>query len=362
MKNFLILGILSVITNLALGQNREILRQNKFNSETFKTYEIEVKKKWFDSVKINSSGNVQFVDARADKSKLGFVRMGENLLYYNMVLPEESVGYINSKFQHVLKEASNQNNLKIVIRHLWMSHLITNINPNKKGTPIKEYVSYCYFKADYYDEKNGLVEFIGQLDTVFSRLGWMGNASDKLIKKVLVTALNACDSFVVLSDNPVFSVKLLSDSLENQFNYPIIKTNEPKKGIYRNYDEFLNNNPIQGEFEVMSEKKETYLLSKTIDTAVTNAAWGYSDGKYIYKHLNDSYYKMNRVQNTFELAGPRQITKIYTNEQKFLNMAIDSFFWGLTGGVMTFIFYQTEEKLMRELVPYQLNIKNGTFY
>lgn len=243
-----------------------------------------------------------------------------------------------------------------------MSHIITNINPNKKGTPVKEYMSYCYFKADYYNEKEGLVEFVGQLDTVFSRLGWMGNASDKLIKKTLVTALDVCDSFVASSANLLFSAKLLSDSLENQFNYPIIKTNEPQKGIYRNYDEFLNNNPIEGDFEVKSDKKETYLVSTTIDTGVTNKAWGYSDGKDIFKHLNEGYYKMNRVQNTFELAGPRVITKIYTEEQKFLNIAIDSFFWGLTGGLMTLIFYQSEEKLMRELVPYQLNIKKGTFY
>lgn len=346
----------------AIGQNREILKQNKFNSATFKNHEIEVKKKWFDSVKINFPGDVEFIDKRADESKLGFVRMGDKLLYYNIILPAGNIEYINSKFQHILRKVNNENKLQIVIRHMWMSHIITNINPNKKGTPIKEYVSYCYFKADYYYENGGLVKFAGQLDTVFSRLGWMGNASDNLIKKTLVSALNVCDSYVASSINSLFPLKLLLDSLENQFNYPIIKTNEPKKGIYRNYDEFLNNNPMEGDFEVESEKKGTYLVSKTIDTAVINAAWGYSDGKDIYKHLNESYYKMNRVQNTFELAGPRVIKKIYTEEQKFLNIAIDSFFWGLSGGLMTFIFYQSEEKLMRELVPYQLNIKKGTFY
>ena len=134
----------------AIGQNREILKQNKFNSATFKNHEIEVKKKWFDSVKINFPGDVEFIDKRADESKLGFVRMGDKLLYYNIILPAGNIEYINSKFQHILRKVNNENKLQIVIRHMWMSHIITNINPNKKGAPIKEYVSYCYFKADYY--------------------------------------------------------------------------------------------------------------------------------------------------------------------------------------------------------------------
>ena len=362
MKYKLILFIFLMINFSAIGQVRQILKQNKFNSALFKSYELEIKKKWFDSSKINLSGDVEFVDERADKSKLGFVRMGDKLLYYNIILPAGNVEYINSKFQHVVKKTNNQSKLQIVIRHLWMSHFITNINPNKKAASVKEYISYCYFKADYYREKDGMAQFLGQLDTVINRVGWMGLTSDDLIKRTLVTALTVCDSLVSSSTNPFFSARLLSDSLENQFNYPILKTNEPKKGIYRNYEDFLNNNPLKVDFEVESDKKETYLLSNTVDTGVTNAAWGYSDGKDIYRHLNESYYKMNRVQNTFELAGPRVITKIFTKDQIFFDMAINSFFWGLSGGLMTFVFYLSEEKRMKELVPYQLNIKEGTFY
>jgi hypothetical protein len=150
--------------------------------------------------------------------------------------------------------------------------------------------------------------------------------------------------------------------LENQFNYPILKTSEPKKGIYRNYEDFLNNNPVEGDFEVKTEKPVTWLSSNTIDTAVTNAAWGYSDGKDIYKHLNESYYKMNRVQNTFELAGPRVIRSLFTKEQIFFKTAVSHFLGGISSGGITLLFLLNDEKIMRELVPYQLNIKEGTFY
>ena len=125
MKSILVLAVLFGINGMILGQGREILKQNKFNSATFKTYEIEVKKKWFDSVKINFSGEVEFIDKRADESKLGFVRMGEENSYYNFVFPEKSIRYINSRFQHIIKPVSNTGKLQIVIRHMWMSQLIT---------------------------------------------------------------------------------------------------------------------------------------------------------------------------------------------------------------------------------------------
>lgn len=364
MKNIFLLIVLLGINNMLWSQNREILKQNKFNSATFKTYEIEVKKKWYDSVKINFPGDVEFVDERADKSKLGFVRMGEENLYYNFVFPEKSIKYINSRFQHIIKPVSNGGKLQIVIRHMWMSQLITKATFGQAIlTGPKGYISYCYFKADYYRIKDGKVQFAGELDTVISVRKWMGNADDDLMKKALVAALTVSDNMLASSaTNPFYPVSQLSDSLDNQFNYPILKTNEPKKGIYRNYEDFLNNNPMEGDFEVKTEKPVTWLLSNTIDTAVTNAAWGYSDGKDIYKHLNESYYKMNRVQNTFELAGPRIIRSLFTKEQIFFKTAVSSFLGGISSGGITLLFLLNDEKIMRELVPYQLNIKEGTFY
>ena len=71
---------------------------------------------------------------------------------------------------------------------------------------------------------------------------------------------------------------------------------------------------------------------------------------------------MNRVQNTFELAGPRTIRKLYTTREVIYRAVLGSFFNGLAGGGMGFFMMMTDEKIMRELVPYQLNIKEGTFY
>jgi hypothetical protein len=204
---------------------------------------------------------------------------------------------------------------------------------------------------------------MGELDTVFSLRKWIGNVSDDLIKKTLTTALATCNN--ILSSSPArlyYPVKQLYDSLENEFNYPVLKSNEPKKGIYRNYQDFLNNNPVEGDFDVKINKADISLSSNTIDTSVTKAAWGYCDGTDIYKHLNESYYKMDRVENTFELAGPRVIRQVHTKKEMFRRTVIDVALGDLHGGGIMLLMMVSDEKIMRELIPYQLNIKEGTFY
>ncbi len=360
MKNILILILLLTVNVVVWGQKREILKQNKFNSASFKPYEVEVKKKWFDSIKLYFPGDVEFVDERADKNKLGFVRMGEDNSFFNLLFPEQSIRYINSSFHHIIKPTNNNISLRIVIRHMWMSQIITE--PTGKFTD-NIYLCFCYFKADYYREVDGKVQLAGELDTVFSLRKWMGHASDDLMKKTLITALTHCD-ILPASSNPYYPVKLLYDSLDNQFNYPILKTAIPKKGIYLTYENFLNNNPEEADFEVKTKKGGTYLACNTIDTSVTNEAWGYSDGFCTYKHLNEDYYKMNRVQNTFELAGPRSISGTHTKKKIFFAVSIMVFFNGISPFMILplFGFNTGETKIMRELVPYQLNIKEGTFY
>ena len=71
---------------------------------------------------------------------------------------------------------------------------------------------------------------------------------------------------------------------------------------------------------------------------------------------------MTRVQNTFELAGPRQIKKIYSKNGEFFGVAVNSFLRGIIGGGTTIFLIFSDKSIMNELIPYQLNIQKGTFY
>ena len=364
MKSMLIYLFLLTITGNTCAQNREILKQNKFNSVNFKPYEVEIKKKWFDSVKLYFPGDIEFVDERADKSKLGFVRMGEGNTFYNFVFPKHDISYINSKLPTKSTSSVGGERIVIVINHFWMSQIIVkSIKADGVFRDDKAYVSFCNFNADYYLQKDKNMKYLGKLDTVVSIRKWIGKISEDLLKETLIISLSVCDKLISCAlTNPYFAAELLADSLKNKYAYPILKTSLPKKGIYPNYEDFLNNKPAEGDFDLKEDKKRTSLQSNSIDTSVTNAAWGYSDGKDIYKHLNENYYKMNRVENTFELAGPRDIRKLYTLKEIFFRIGIETFLFqfAAVGGSLMTIF--SNEKIMRELVPYQLNIKEGTFY
>ncbi len=346
------------------GQIRQILTEDNFNSAGFKTYEIEIKKKWFDSVHLNFAYPVEFMDARADKSKLGFIRMGETNSFYNFDFPGQDIAYINSKLTDLTTSSIDTGRVLVVINHLWISQIIVkSTRADGFFKDDKAYISFCNFDADYYLQKDNSIRYLGKLDTVISIRKWIGKVADELLKETLKVSLSNCNKLIPSSPfNPGFASELLFDSLKNKFSYPILTSSSPQKGIYRNYEDFLSNRPIEDDFAVKTDKKRTILQSSVHDTSVSNKAWGYSDGRNIYKHLNESYYKMNRVENTFELAGPRSITKLYAPKEAFLRTAVDAFLFQFAAVGITLMMMQSNEKIMKELVPYQLNIKEGTFY
>ncbi len=364
MKYRLILLVLLTAYFYSTGQVREKLKKDKLNSEKFKLYEIAIKKNWFDSIKINFDGGVKFIDARGDTGKFGFIRTGNDNAFYNLVFPKKNSAYMNAQFKH---PASGKGQLLIVIRNFWISQIIGKIEKKKfglPGTPVKDFLSFCYLKAEYYLVKDEQVGYLGNVDTLFRIKKWIGLVADDLVKKSLTLALSNCN--VLLLNSPLSSYSFpqaqLFDTLYNQINYPILKTTTPQKGIYLKYEDFLNNKPFTEDFEIKQHKNETYILCSHLDTSKTNAAWGYSDGTDIFKHINDDFYKMFRVQNTFEFAGPRSIRKLYTLAEVISTTAIDAAFLAGPSVALDLLTILSDDAIMEELVPYQLNIKEGTFY
>jgi hypothetical protein len=58
MKKILILTLLVIISITISGQIRQVLKQNKFSSASFKQYEVEIKKKWFDTIEFRAMLNL----------------------------------------------------------------------------------------------------------------------------------------------------------------------------------------------------------------------------------------------------------------------------------------------------------------
>ena len=367
MKYACLLGIVLWIGFSATCQPREKLKKDKFNSSKFETYTVEVKKKWFDSLEVKFPFSISFIDARADTGKLGFIRAGNDNSFFNMAFPEKSSSYLNSSITRFSKAVNNNDRLFVVIRHLWMSQLIVKADLSKAlftAAQKPEFLSYCYLNAEYYFGNSNEAKHIGNLDTLFRIKKWIGNVTDDLIKEALTTILSEGDTLLAVKNTGLknLSGRQFFDTICRPFNCPILEASNPQKGIYLNYDQFLKNTPSIGEFEIRKNKDETYIFSGSVDNALTKDAWGYSNGIDVFMHINDDYYKMIRVQNTYELAGPRKVNRLYTGKEAFLHILESRILGGIVKGGVSVMLVLSDESMMRELVPYQLNMKEGTLY
>jgi hypothetical protein len=150
--------------------------------------------------------------------------------------------------------------------------------------------------------------------------------------------------------------------VQSGFDFPVLQVTQPTKGVYYSYADFLNNTPAITEFTVVKDKKTETLSSPGADEGLLNKAWGYFDGTDLQVHINNNYYRMSRHQNTFEIAGPRTLDKFYGTADKILNTSVGAFFGGLTSAGFVMLVMGSDNKLLKELVPYQLNILDGLVY
>ena len=368
MKKFITtLLLLSIVCCLYAQVGREKLKEKTFNSEKFKPYTVEIEKERFAAdVFMSNLSTAVFLDGRADTSKFGFIRTGDYGLFHRFIFPEAASSYITQRLAKTVKfsDTSGRKKTVFVLHHLWLSQITVKAGLLKSLllTPT-EFICFCYINADCYSASAGDYHYIGSIDTVVSVKKWMGHAANDLLKKTLRIALTVADSLwqVTVTDNKIVPLKHFNETETKRYDYAIL-AGPPKKGIFFSYEEFLSNAPRDIPFEIIEKKGRKEIKCNTIDTTFTNSAWGYSDGITIFKHVNNSYYRMVKTENTFELVAPRVITKLYTNGEKIFHVAVAAFFRGIVGGFFAVIFMNSDDAIMHELVPYQLNIKEGTLY
>ena len=348
------------------SQSRERLKEKSFNPAAFEEFKIEIKTGKKDKPLEVHYKAAQFIDGRADTSKLGFVLAGANTEYHRVVFPKPAATYMTEKTIPFLSNGSaNNGNLTFVLKHLWVSEVIVKATFGKSllTGPI-DYLSFCYLNSDCYSSVNGEYTLLGNIDTVISIKRWMVGAGEDLLKKTLIDLLQTGDSLFVLQTkkNEPISYDALIKKTQADFDLPILKSSQPERGIYMTYADFLNNNPSIKEFNVIKDKKTESLISIGLDDSLLNKAWGYYDGTDLNIHINNNYYRVVRSHNTFEIAGPRKLDKFYGTNDKIINASVATFFSGIAAGGFTLLVMGSTNKIMKELIPYQLNIRDGALY
>jgi hypothetical protein len=147
------------------------------------------------------------------------------------------------------------------------------------------------------------------------------------------------------------------DSFNNaRFNIPILNEN-PRKGIYVNFEDFKNNTPVDSPFTVDKSKRGDFLYvkNKKGEDILQTEIWGYSDGKNSFIYSAENYFKLTRYGNTFIIYGAKGFASSRKLRLNFslLDMAIPNSNYSKARTVNTY-------KLVFNF--FQLDMESGELY
>ncbi|HEV7783310.1 MAG TPA: hypothetical protein VGO58_18670, partial [Chitinophagaceae bacterium] len=159
MKHSCLLVLFLVTGFFCLSQSREKLKEKSFNSNNFKQFTVEIKTGKKDKPPDVHYKAANFIDGRADSSKLGFTLAGasEDMEYHTIVFPKPAAAYLNEKASSLMNTGDRRTGeLVFVLKHLWVTERIIRAGYLKSLlTGPVNYLSLCYVNSDCYSAENG---------------------------------------------------------------------------------------------------------------------------------------------------------------------------------------------------------------
>jgi len=326
-----------------LNSYSQIKNPEAFNFSKYYKKNVHVAPRRKNNFIQSKRGNIVVLDWRADTTAIGFKERD----YFTIPdIREEFKKYLGALIH--LENDSNSGCREIVacLKKLWFTQNMWQADNRSDGGIIWE--------ADFFEKENDKFIYLCQLDTTI-----IGNHSERfqlnaprLISLCLQSSAEKINSSLHQLREPGKFVDI--DNFKNKFSeIPILLDHHKKKGLYMNYEDFLNNTPSAANFEIDKDKYTDALF-------VTNAGgqsqlirnvWGYCDGENMYIKSGEKYFQLCRVNNTFYFYGARDIKKyVYSDPgtARLLNVTTN-----------------TNRKITKYYLsyhPYRMDIFTGNFY
>ena len=241
---------------------------------------------------------IQIIDATPENSTIGFMQIVGDNSYFKICFKGGRVDhftkYINTQFKDALSTTSNDT-LLLVIRKMRIAKF--DSIPDKILERITFYnavtdYSRLHFRTEIYLKNQSCYYAITRFDSVlYRRYAPNPNTLDLLEESFIRSTLKASH----LVGNDSYNRKCLSFSTIDSFNrinkaYQILLSAIPRKGVYANYKQFLENNPESVEYEIQNHKDGIFLYTKNKngDPILRTDAWGFLMGK-IFMRLRVSH-------------------------------------------------------------------------
>ncbi len=304
----------------------------------------------------NTTAAIEFLNARPDTSKVGFVpaRGGS---YYKLTTD------LSETFQKRTVAANAGNAYLFVLRKLWLKQTTPaeqqQIKIVMRQAEANKPYSACYARIEVYEKRDGVYTPLFRLDSTFedSRL-LKANAAG-----LLLLPFEYCINKISANTSAAFAARrkrmtlaeVEAFSFKNKV-YPESYGAAMQRGIFHSFPDFLNNRPDTTSFTLQSNVlTDELVLNKSGQQRVLNDFWGFCDGTNIFIRLGLNVFQLHPVQNTYELWGFKTI------KQTFAQAAPVG---GTGNALITSLLMHglNSKRISASLKPMQLDLNSGSVY
>lgn len=180
---------------------------------------------------------------------------------------------------------------------------------------------------------------------------------------VVVNKSAFIDTFKIFS-RKAYSLSEIILRYNQKLDKPILAAKKLNPGIYKRFEEFVENAPSIKQYDIKTDKKSTNLYSKEdgSDWQIETKAFGFCDGATIWINVDNIYHPLIRYENTFEFLGDyynleyragARYSNVYINNNPVLGAGITAFYNIANGMSYT---------AMKGKIVHQLNMETGAFY
>lgn len=262
---------------------------------------------------------IRVIPVCGDTARLGFVQVGMMNKKISAAPDKPWNNYLQDFADTRYKPAFTENGAQL----LWV---VKDLRINERTFAMSE-KAYVRLKADAYIAKDKIhYQLLTSIDTVLTHGGMdVTHTHDQ----------NIADAFhllwirsmaTVTEGNARLQIEDILAKEQGRFAVPILQTSAYKSGVYKTYQEFLNNTPSTTDFTVEVKKRKIAINAKNTDssTTVIENPWGICKDGELYKYYEHALVPIERSGNAF----------VVSNYLDAINRKNQSIFWGgLTGGI-----------------------------
>lgn len=261
---------------------------------------------------------IKIVDARFDKSNIGcavknfsFKGMTRNKL--NVVFPGSLQTYLPIAIDKaaVLNKSSKDTMMMLVKQFRLADHLFNTLDAYHTPETVLTF-SVSFYKK----EGNQLVRLFSLADTWSKAWNNVKGSDENEINAERNNAIIALLS--QLFQNRVwtptattFSWADLEAGLKKRFGLPVFTDSLSRAGLYKNFNEFINNSPSVINVQMKMRNNElTDVLDAENHTVDLRDYWGACDGKNRYIIFKGAFNKLLPTDSSFRFLSDRQEAKV----------------------------------------------------